>query len=155
MTREGQTYVIHSFCCFLCSWILFPSLHFNNNCSISFFIIFSARDSLLLMINSISRFKFSLTFGKSKLNLNVLASLITSRKLWFYCTDTKDVAFFLYNFLICMNCFYPSQTSIICLELKFFILYLLLLLLHHLLKMALIVNLPIFWPQTSIIYIKN
>ena len=59
-------------------WILFPYFYFDSNCSISSFIIISAKDSLFFMINSISSFKFlSTSFGKSKLKQNVLWALIT------------------------------------------------------------------------------
>ena len=46
--------------------------------TISFFILFSAKDWLIFMMNSISCFKFSSTsLGQSKLKQNVLESLIT------------------------------------------------------------------------------
>ena len=69
---------VPNFCdCFLCSWKLFPCLYFNNNWSILFFIWFSAKDSLLFIINSVSCFKVSSTsLGWSKWKQNILGPLI-------------------------------------------------------------------------------
>ena len=54
--------MVHSFCYVLWSWILFPCWYLDNNFSILFFILLSAKDLLLFMINSVSYFKFSSTF---------------------------------------------------------------------------------------------
>ena len=107
----------------------FPCFYLNNNCSILFFIKFSAKDSLLFMMNSISCLKFSsASLGRWNLKQNVLESLITiifssmiimtrlnCCKLfrWFYYDDTKDIVFVLFHFLICMNCFQLSFELII------------------------------------------
>ena len=70
--------MVHLFCCFLFSWILIPCLYFNNNFSVSFFLLFSAKDSRLFIIYSISCFEFASTsFPQSNLKRNVLESLIT------------------------------------------------------------------------------
>ena len=119
-----------AFCCFLCSLILFQILYFNSNCSVSFFIIISTRDSLHFVINPISSFKFSSKcFGKSKLKQKVLGSLVTiifssiiiitslnCCKLFeqLYYADKKDIALFaLFHFLIYMNYFQPLFALII------------------------------------------
>ena len=109
-----KIYVTHFFCWFLRSSILFPYLYFNNNWSTSFFILFSARNLLLFIINSISCYKFSSTFfSESKLKQKILGSLITiifsaiiikTLFQWFYYADTKDTVIFWFYFLICMNC---------------------------------------------------
>ena len=88
-------------------------LIFENNCSISFSILFSAKNSLLFIINSISCFKLlSTSLGQSKWKWKVLESLITiifpsiiimaflnCCKLfwWFYYADTKDIEFFWFH----------------------------------------------------------
>ena len=64
---------------------------FNNNFSISFFY-FTAKDSLLFFIDSISCFKFSSTyFGQSKLKQKVLESLIT---IWYQRYSISLISFF-------------------------------------------------------------
>ena len=121
MTSLEQIYVFHSFYCFPCSWILFPCLYFNNNYSIRVFILFSAKDSLVFMINPIPNFKCSSTFfDQSKLKQKVFGSLITviffsinimtwltcwNLFWWFYYADVKDTAFAWFRFIICLNCF--------------------------------------------------
>ena len=96
-------------------------LYFSNSCSISFFVLFSAKDSLLFIINLISCFKLSSSsLGQWKSKQNVLGSLITiilssmiiltwfnCCKLfyWFYYAETKDIVSVWFHFLISMNCF--------------------------------------------------
>ena len=113
--------------CFLCSWIPFPCLHFNNNCSISFFILFSAKDSLLLydtfnfvlqILSKIFRpIKIKIKgFGISYYNNYssiIIITWLNCRKLfwWFCCVDTKDsiclISFFnlfeLFSAFTCTN----------------------------------------------------
>ena len=77
VTSSEHIYVVHSFCCFPCSWILSSWLYFNNNCPIWFFVLFLAKDYLIFMINSVSYFNLSsISFEQSKLKQNVLESLI-------------------------------------------------------------------------------
>ena len=103
------------FRCFLSSWILFPWSYFNNNCSISFFILFSAKYSLLFIINSI---------------------LILINKFWSIQIKTKhfgisyynhiffhysnDLIKLLHTFLVILLCWYKRYS--ICL-ISFFSLY--------------------------------
>ena len=61
MTSQEQIYVVHSFCYFLSSWISFPCLYLDVNWSVSFFILFSAKDSFLFLKNLILCFIFSST----------------------------------------------------------------------------------------------
>ena len=107
-------FCVHEYC--------FHAYILKNNCTASFFILFSAKYSLLFMINSISCFKYSsTTFGQSKLKQKVLGSLIKimfSSMIvmawlncckpfwWFYHADTKDIVFVSFDFLIYINCFH-------------------------------------------------
>ena len=165
MASQEQIFVIHLLCCFPCSWISFSCLYFNNNCSVSIFILFSAKDWFLFMINSISCIKFSSTFwSQSKLKQKVLGSLITvifSSTIvmtwlnccrlfwWFYYADTNDTVFVWFRYLISLNYFQLlfvliilEVYLIICLESKLLIIFLLLLP-HLLLVVACQINVQI------------
>ena len=96
-----------------------------------FFILLSARDLLLFVINSVSFFKFSsISFGQSKLkeiafrdpksfrisyhkhtlfhHYNDLIKLLQSF-LVIYSVDKKDKVFFCFHFSHCMNCFFCAN----------------------------------------------
>ena len=111
-------YMVHSFCCVLWSWILFPCSYLDNNCSILFFILLSAKDFIAFYdkFNVIFQIFFNI-FKPIKIKIINLASFITrtfcsncynfliKRFWWFYFVDTKDGAFFSFCFLICLNYF--------------------------------------------------
>ena len=93
----------HLFCSFPWSRILIPCLYFNKNFSISFFILLSAKDSLLFTINSISWFKFSSTsFDQSKLKRSFGISY--HNNIFFH--GYNDLIRLLYTFLVIILCWY-------------------------------------------------
>ena len=68
MTLRFAVFHVHEFCFYACILTIIVQSRFV--------ILFSAKDSLLFMINSISYIKLSSTsFGKSKLKQKVLGSL--------------------------------------------------------------------------------
>ena len=99
----------HPFYCFLCSWISFPCLYLDNNFLISFFIVYSAKSSLCLMISFTKLLSASLGPSKRKVFDSVVtmssiyamyASIITITWLnccelfwWFYYVDKIDAVY--------------------------------------------------------------
>ena len=78
MWQVKNIYVVHSFRFFLCSEISCPCFYFNSNCLILFIMLFSAKDSLIFMMNSFLFFKFSSTsLSQLKSKQKVLGCLIT------------------------------------------------------------------------------
>ena len=155
----------YSFCFFLCSWILFACLYFKNNCSIPFFILFSAKYSLLFMINSISCFKVLLTyFCLSEVCILGFWDLLSQSyfiSLLYFLSLLYWLIKFLQNFLVILLCWYKRYSiSLISffnlyelfpdfncvnnigslvkslLRVKILILFFILLFLHHLLVVA-------------------
>ena len=114
----------HSFCCFPCSWILFPCLYFTIIVKSRFFILFSAKDSVLFMINSISHFKFSSTsFRKSKLKKKKLWVSYHDHIFFHYYTflhDYNDFIKLLKPFLVILLCWYKRYNIFL---ISFFNLY--------------------------------
>ena len=153
-------------------------LYLGSNCLISVFILFSDKDALLLIINSVSCFKFLSTFlGQSKLQRKGLESLIKiifssmiivtwlnyCKIFWrFYYADTKDKVFVWFHFLnLCelfpaFICAYNIGSLVNNLfGVKAFIMLFLLLLLHHLLVVEYQINLQILLFYQGILLFIN
>ena len=140
----------HLFCRLPCSWLLFPCLYFDSNCSISLFIAF---------------------YYELHFTLQIIISifwLIKIKTKDFWISDDNHIFFHYYNdwiilsytFLVILVCWYKRYciclisffnlyelfAAFICLELNFLIFFLLLLL-CHLLVIAFQINLQIFLCQ--------
>ena len=106
--------------CFLCSWISFSCLYLDNNWLILFLIVSLAKIVIILSLFVIMIIPI------------VIMAWLNNFKLfwWFYYAYTKDIVFVWLSTFICANNTAGVVNSF--LELRFWFLFLLLLLLHDL-----------------------
>ena len=82
-------------------------LYLDNNCSILFFILFSAKLLLLLFINSVSFFKFSPTSSCQSKSKKKLGELFWQSYFFRYYNDLIKL---LWTFLLILLCWYKRYS---------------------------------------------